>query len=163
MTSSILQPSDLQSAFCGYWNANDLVWSSKGCRLNKEFSDNEKTVCECFHLTRFDLIASLTLMFDNYLRSQLAHRYAIFFCSLDNSLVGQLTSSQHNLTLAEIPPSLLNPQHLDCFNKMLMLMFHKLNISTASTCSWTGPVSAMDCQRHPQLIFCQRCWILFYL
>ena len=67
MTSSILQPSDLQSVFCGYWDANDLVLSSKGCRLNKEFSDNEKTVCECFHLTRFDLVASLTSMFDNYL------------------------------------------------------------------------------------------------
>ena len=84
MTSSILQPSDLQSVFCGYWDANDLVLSSKGCRLNKEFSENEKTVCECFHLTRFDLIASLTLMFDNYLCSQLAHRYAVFFCSLDD-------------------------------------------------------------------------------
>ena len=131
MTSSILQPSDLQSAFCGYWDANDLVWSSKGCRLNKEFSDNEKTMCECFHLTRFDF---LTSKFDNFL------------------------CSQHNLTLTEILPSLLNSQHLKCFNKMLMMMFHKLNVSTAS---WTGPVSAMGCQRHPLLIFCQRCLILF--
>ena len=139
MTSSILQPSDLQSVFCGYWDANDLVLSSKGCRLNKEFSDNEKTVCECFHLTRFDLVASLTSMFDNCL------------CFLNI------------LTLTEILPSLLNSQHLECFNKMLMLMFHTLNVSTASSCSWTGPVSAMDCQRHPPLIFCQRCWILFYV
>ena len=133
MTSSILQPSDLQSVFCGYWDANDLVLSSKGCRLNKEFSDNEKTVCECFHLTRFDLVPSLTSKFDNYL------------------------CFQRNLTLTEILPSLLNSQHLECFNKMLMLMFHNFNVSTASSCSWTGPVSAMDCQRHPLLIFCQRC------
>ena len=137
MTSSILQPSDLQSVLCGYWDANDLVWSSKGCRLNKEFSDNEKTVCECFHLTRFDLVPSLTSKFDNYL------------------------CFQRNLTLTEILPSLLISQHLECFNKMLMLMFHKLNVSTASSCSWTGPVSAMGCQRHPLLIFCQRCLILF--
>ena len=61
----IPQPSEIQNVSCGFWDLEAQKWSSEGCRLNRELSDNQKTVCDCVHLTRFQLLTLLEVSWHN--------------------------------------------------------------------------------------------------
>ena len=52
----IPQPSQLRHVSCGFWDLEAQSWSSEGCRLNQELSNYQKTVCDCVHLTRSQLL-----------------------------------------------------------------------------------------------------------
>ena len=44
------QPSQLHTVSCGYWDPDEHIWLSDGCRLNLELSNLERAVCDCFNL-----------------------------------------------------------------------------------------------------------------
>ena len=56
----ISQPSHLHNVSCGFWNLDDQLWSEEGCRLNVGQSSLEETVCDCLHLTSFNLFMDWT-------------------------------------------------------------------------------------------------------
>ena len=56
----IFQPSYLDEVSCGFWHLGDQLWSEEGCHLNVGQSSFEETVCDCFHLTSFNLFMDWT-------------------------------------------------------------------------------------------------------
>ena len=45
---------------CGFWNMELQEWSQEGCKLNVGLSNRKQTVCECDHLTSFNLMMDFT-------------------------------------------------------------------------------------------------------
>ena len=56
----ISQPSHIHDVSCGFWHLDDQRWSEEGCHLNVGQSSLEETVCDCFHLTSFNLLMDWT-------------------------------------------------------------------------------------------------------
>ena len=42
---------------CRWWDKPNEMWSRKGCMVNREKSTSAQTVCECTHLTDFNVLA----------------------------------------------------------------------------------------------------------
>ena len=72
----VSQPSNLYDVSCGFWHLESQQWSDEGCLLNFEQSNSEETVrdcfnlktilkhhlkvCDCSHLTSFNLFMDWT-------------------------------------------------------------------------------------------------------
>ena len=48
------------SSVCGFWNTELKEWSQEGCKLNVGLSNRKQTVCDCDHLTSFNLMMDFT-------------------------------------------------------------------------------------------------------
>ena len=59
-TFCLLQDYLHSSGVCGFWNMSLHRWAKDGCQLNVELSNGTQTVCECDHLTSFNLMMDFT-------------------------------------------------------------------------------------------------------
>ena len=56
MTKFLSQESLPFNRQCGFWNLTTQEWSTRGCKLNVSLSNSTSTVCDCDHLTSFNLV-----------------------------------------------------------------------------------------------------------